>query len=335
MTNLQVFMITIKEYRRFADQLPINKDHIYAGNYSDSDYVAVQTRLMLLRKYFTNNSNVYLNRLIRESIEEFPEKTEELSDLIKKNSALSTKRLMHILSDGTKQNLVETITDTVYGLYLHADESKINRLMKTSESLRYACIGEYIVEFEELILELEKILTNCQINSISKCDEIRAPVIFLGDATNRLQSIKSSSYWSNMYGYDATDSQIKKLVDNLSDEDKLILNTCIIFFNEISKTKIDVKKLKKYIFPPVQRDWGDYSDAKKYIRTIPNPAISQIVRYKEDHKIAYVRIIPNVSDSFIVESPHIVEGIYEFSLAKWFGKWKIFSFGEHLESLYK
>lgn len=39
----------------------------------------------------------------------------------------------------------------MYGLYLHADEERINRLKKTDEGLRFVCVRKYVEELENAI----------------------------------------------------------------------------------------------------------------------------------------------------------------------------------------
>lgn len=50
--------------------------------------------------------------------------------------------------------------------------------------------------------------------------------------------------------------------------------------------------------------------------------------------MAYVRIHPNVEEAFVINSPHIINDIYEISLVKDHGmvEWKIYSLGGHLDS---
>jgi hypothetical protein len=48
---LQLFVTTVKEYKRFAEQLPLNVST--PAPRDEAVYIAVQTRLLLLRKYIT------------------------------------------------------------------------------------------------------------------------------------------------------------------------------------------------------------------------------------------------------------------------------------------
>lgn len=106
------------------------------------------------------------------------------------------------------------------------------------------------------------------------------------------------------------------------------------FFGRIKKDVISVDLLDKLIFPSTKKDWKDYSEAREFFLGIKNPGISSKVRYNEQHTMAYVRIHPNVEDAFVINSPHIINDIYEISLVKDHGmvEWKIYSLGGHLDS---
>jgi len=47
---LELFQTTVREYKRFIIQLPLDYSKELEGDLSDFTYVAVHTRLMLLRK---------------------------------------------------------------------------------------------------------------------------------------------------------------------------------------------------------------------------------------------------------------------------------------------
>ena len=47
-----------------------------------------------------------------------------------------------------------------------------------------------------------------------------------------------------------------------------------------------------------------------------------------------MRILPNVDGAFIISTPHVLCEGYEIALGKWFGKWKIYQLGGHLDSIF-
>ena len=145
-SNLELFMYTIEEYLRFTSQLPINTNNRLTDQYDESEYIAIQTRLMLLRKYTSKGkkNNVYFENVISEAIKIFPHSNKQLEQLNEEFNKTMQQQIEHILSDGTKLNIYETIETTMYGLYLHADADKIRQINKTHESilLRFHIIAE-------------------------------------------------------------------------------------------------------------------------------------------------------------------------------------------------
>lgn len=324
-TNLQIFVYTMDEYKRFMKHLPVNDRDLLEDSYNEADYVGVQTRLMLLRKYYNNRGNVGLKSLIAMAEKEYPDRHEDWQKLSEEFNEITTQQLQHILSDGTKQTLYDTIEDTVYGLYLHANEHRIIRLMNTHESIRFICTRKYVLAMEKLMLRLAEVLTECGVTSISKTEASKAPALYMGDPKTNAQEIHASPYWGNVYGHDATDSEIEELIHEAPLEDNKILLHCLKFMSDLSDDS-SAAVLKKYIHPLMRWNWGDFSIAKKFFSQIPNPGWSTKVRYNEQKTRAYVRIYPKVEGAFMLSTPHLFAEVCQFVLAKWFGEWYIFAF---------
>ena len=338
-SNLELFMYTIEEYLRFTSQLPINTNNRLTDQYDESEYIAIQTRLMLLRKYTSKGkkNNVYFENVISEAIKIFPHSNKQLEQLNEEFNKTMQQQIEHILSDGTKLNIYETIETTMYGLYLHADADKIRQINKTHESIRFTCTRKYVTDVEKVILQLYETLKELGVTSNNLMGNTnQAPVLYLGDSKSEKQNIQKSSYWSNLYGHDATDDEIKNLVKGSTIEELLIFNTCLNFLDELKKSPIPIKILKKLVHPSTVKEWGDFSDAQKFYFSINNPGLSNTVRYSEDKTLAYMRILPNVEEAFVIDTPHVIVDLYEISLAKDFrGNWRVFSIGGHLDSKYK
>ena len=329
-TNLQIFVHTMDEYKRLMKYLPVNNRDLLEDSYNEADYVGIQTRLMLLRKYYNNRGNVGFKGLIAMAEQEYPDRQKDWQKLSDEFDEITTQQLQHILSDGTKQTLYDTIEDTVYGLYLHADENKIIRLMNTHEAIRFACIRKYVLAVEKLLLRLSEILLECGVSGISKIEVSKAPAIYMGDPKTNTQGIHTSPYWGNVYGHDTADSEIKELIDEAPLEDKMILLHCLKFMTELGGDSSH-SVLKKYIHPLMRWNWGDFSIAKKYFSQIPNPGWSTKVRYNEQKTRAYVRIYPKVEGAFMLSTPHLLAEVSQFVLTKWFGKWYIFAFENNMK----
>lgn len=329
--NLKLFTYTVDEYKRFSYQ---QSKHELIDGYNEEEYIQVNIKLMLLRKYGTKNQNVYVCNIIQEAIEEYPEKKDKLEILLNEYNKIEAQQLEYVLQDGTKLNLYQTIEDVMYGMYLHADENRINRLNETDENLRFICVRKYVEELEKIILKLDQYLNEYIMIKKEKKENKKQSIVYLGNSKENQQKIKKSPYWSNLYGHDGNDKELEEIIEySYGKEEFEIISKCLLFLQEIKKDNRCISLIDNLIFPSTKKDWGDYSEVKYYYKTIKNPGISSKVRYNENHTMAYVRIFPKVDECFIIDTPHIINNIYEISLAKDNeGKeWKIYSFGGHLE----
>lgn len=334
--DLQLFLYTLEEYKRFSTHMPVNTSTTMVADCAESDYIGIQTRLMLLRKYYSNRKeNVYFGHLIEECKHEFPNQVDLFEGLSLKFKNIFNQQLQHILPDGTKQSLFAAVEDTVYGLYLHADENRIMRLVSADQGLRFSCVHKFVLELEDIVLRLGEILKQSGVTCNFPIDTSRSSVIYIGNPLNNVQNVKASPYWSNIYGHDASDEEVQTLIEQESGEDSQILNSCIQFLTGLSRIPLHRKALKRLTHPFTWSAWGDFSVAQKYFLQIPNPGWSTKVRYSEDKALAYVRVFPRVEEAICLDTPHLMNGIHEISLVKWWGKWRIYSLGGHLDSLYQ
>lgn len=333
----QLFVYTVDEYKRFANHLPVKSPSAISDEYTEADYIGIQVKLMLLRKYYGSNEkeNVNFKRLLSEAKTAFPDKLNEWKALLTEFDQIENQQMEHLLVDGTKLNIYTTIEDSVYGLYLHADENRIIRLENTAESIRFFCTRKYIVEIEALIFRLYDLLVECGVNSQIASTSNRSPMIYLGDTSKNTQAVTASPYWSNIYGHDASDQDVEKSVQETTFEEQKMLALCIAFIDELKETPIQVKKLRKYIHPAARSGWGNFQAAQTFFRSIPKPGFSTRVRYNETKDTAYIRIFPKVDEPFLINTPHVFSEVYEFALGKWFGRWMIYQFGGHLDSIYE
>lgn len=328
-SKLYLFLYTMKEHQRFSGELC---SHELTADYDAESYVQINTKLILLRKYGSKGEPVFIEEILDEMKKTYPHKSEEASKILNEYHEIINMQIEQILADGTKLNLYQTIEDVMYGLYLHADANRIQRLVQTDEQLRFTCIRKYVEDFEKVLFKIIKCLRECGMD-VEEIHKEHASIIAFGNQSES-QNVVNSPFWSNMYGHDADDEELKQIYGQLVPEDIEILIRCNIFLEELKKDVISVDLLDKLIFPSTKKDWKDYSEAREFFLGIKNPGISSKVRYNEQHTMAYVRIHPNVEDAFVINSPHIINDIYEISLVKDHGmvEWKIYSLGGHLDS---
>ena len=107
--NLELFVSTVKEYVRFSNQLPLKriKTSIDLHIHDEAEYVAIQTRLILLRKYFSENkkNNVYIGNIVEEAKRILPDNKNYLDELMNKFLQIKKQSFEHTLSNGIKLNI--------------------------------------------------------------------------------------------------------------------------------------------------------------------------------------------------------------------------------------
>lgn len=321
--KLHLFMYTMKEYRRFSKGI---SSHELTDDFDEKSYVEVNTKLILLRKFGSKGQPVYIEEILKEIINKYPQESVTAENILKEYHDIINMQIEQVLTDGTKLNLYETIEDAMYGLYLHADANRIQRLMQTDERLRFICIRKYVEDFERVLFKTMDCIMQCGMEAVV-IEKKHASVIALGNQTEN-QNVINSPFWSNVYGHDANDDELLQIYSQLNLEEMEILAKCKIFLEALKMETVPEELLDELIFPSSKKAWGDYSEAKRFYLKIQNPGISSKVRYNEQHTVAYVRIHPRVEDAFVVSTPHILRDIYEIALIKDYGvsEWKIYSF---------
>ena len=330
--EIKLFLYTIEEFKRFSDYFNVKTDHSLTDGYTQDEYIATQTKLIILRKYGSKPDAVYIRKILEMAINEFPESADIFAQLLDEYNTIENRQIQTILADGTKINLRQSIEDVMYGLYLHADENKIKQLLQMDSTLSFALIREYVESLENLVFKVYDALVGCVENKFVKAEYKKAPVLFLGEDTSG-QKIESSPFWSNLYGKDASDSDLKEIINDNELEDNIILLICTAFMNEITKEDYSVESLENLIFPPTRSDWGDFSKLHDMCIKEEKIGFSSTVRYNDKHDMAYVHLFRNVEGAFIIEQPHLIQDVCVITLVHDSDElgWRIFQIGERAE----
>lgn len=332
--NINLFLYTVKEYKRFSDCFSLKSNYELIESYTEEEYIAVQTKLILLRKYGANNEAVNVKDIAMFVMTDNPDLESEMNKIVSDFDRVQTNQIRTILSDGTELNLYSTIENVMYGLYLHADKNKIENIKHINERLLFSVTRKYVQEFEKVIMELYNSLLEKGYQAEESQDFQRASMLFLGDDDRNQQGIINSPYWANLYGMDAGDEQILQIIKENNVEELLILAISSRFLEEITKDDFSKPLLRDLVSPITYSDWGDFSDAHSHIKAIPNLGMSSKVRFNDRHDIAYVHFYENVEGSFIIDQPHIIgEGIHVLNLVynSNVKKWEVYSFGNKLD----
>lgn len=335
---IKAFLFTVEEFKRFSDFFAVKKQKTLLDDYTEKEYVAIQTKLVLLRKYSFIRESVYIPNVIKAAKNMYPELKENLSEIEKRYNDIEKNQLQAVLADGNKLALFELQENVVYGIYLHADIDKIENLLKTNEALYFAMTRRFVDEVEEIVFQIYELLDIRISDKFERMQLEKASVIFAGKTENSKQEITGSPFWGNIYGRDATDEDIEKIAKASSLEDIEILLKSLAFVKELEKDDYSIEKLDALVFPPTRDDWGDFSGVRKALKhETEHIGWSTRVRYNERHDMAYVNLYPNVKEAFILDQPHIVTGISTITLVKENNEygWRIFAIGDKVKDYKK
>ncbi len=113
---IKAFLFTVEEYKRFAKYFPVIKKHTLYDDYKEDDYVAVPTKLMILRKYSYRSDTVYISKVIEAAKNLHKDIDKLLTDIQSRYDNIEKNQLQAVFSDGSKLSLFEIQECVVYGL---------------------------------------------------------------------------------------------------------------------------------------------------------------------------------------------------------------------------
>jgi len=332
--RLKLFLFTAKEYIRFSDYFrSIVEKEDYNGASSENRYIALQTLLLIMRKYSSYSDVTYLKEVLISAEKEHADHLKEFQTLQNRLSSIENAAYEVALSDGSKRSFHETIEDIQYGLYLHADQRKVEDLIQSDEELFLYVVNDYLTVWDQLIRDTYDVLLPIVPEQYVRRNPTKANIVFKGSNPSQKQEIKNAPYWSNLRGRDVDSIELKNAFNTIPKEDKIILHKVGLFIDEVKKENPNLRVLRKLTFPPFQNDWGDFSKVHRELSGIEF-GISNIVRYNENKDIAYVLIMPNVPSGagFLINQPHYSNAIKWISLVndnkKW--GWRIAHIGEKI-----
>ena len=243
-----------------------------------------------------------------------------------------------ILSNGEKRSLQEAIRDDLYGMYLHADNEKIENLLKTNMTTYLFAANKYVSFWEELLTESYHLVEKLVTDKYKREPFDKATVVFVGDDKTQAQDIHSASYWSNLRGRDASSEEIKTMFEQLTDEERGILLLAQLFILELQNDNYSVDVLKEMIHPVVKPYWGDFSTAHEMLAGV-EIGYSNKIRFNEDRDIAYVLLFRHFDPNglFIINQPQYSDDILALYLKKENKRkgWKIVSINDSPDQIIK
>ena len=329
------FMYTFDEYS-WMTQLDSKKKHhdVHAPIDSEEEIRDLKLRLILLRKYTSPEKSkgpIYALKLVNSISDCFPDLREEANGIIAEIHQIENSIMTSSLSNGDVLSLRETIELELYGIHLHSDIEKIERLRASDPLLRYIAIREYVEAYESLLKNAYCLLKEAGVSASPIKDKSKASILRVTKTDGIKKGIRKSQYWSNLYGRDASEEEIRENFMSQDDESFYILVLTTLFLEYLEKDRLDIEVLKAMIHPAVITDWGDFSEASRYIGTLKDIGMSGTIRYNDRRDMAYVYLLENVVDGFLIQDSQIISNVHTVTLVKYKDEWRVYSIGAKLD----
>ncbi len=332
--RLKAFVYTVEEYQQMT---AVNENHKHSDlldSFTPAQYLEVKIKLILLRKYtlFESNKTIYLKKRLQEIKLLFPQCRETADEIMGEIDKIENDTMTSCLSDGSRLTLRETIELELYGVHLHSDYEKIEKLLITDPKIRFIAIRKYVETYEDILIRTYKLIKECGVQELTATiDSPRAEVLRVTETDGIGQNV-SNPYWSNLFGKDASDEEVWALLDNQSEEENVILFLATVFLS-LLEDDCPVESLQPFIHPATTKDWGDFQQLQEFVKAFPEMGLSTKVRFNDRHDMAYVYLLENVTDGILIQEYQIVPGIttVNFVKEKNSQRWLIYSIGDKMD----
>lgn len=332
--RISAFISSLDAYQVIADAIPINNELNFfeCNNEVEATFssienilVAIDVRLMLQRKYFSNNENVNTKKLLKKVTEAHPERSNQIEVLLQRLEEVNSSTIMLAMSDGTCfSNKYEVAEKIIYGFYLHADVDKIKLIMNLSPQMKFMAITPYVIEREKLLFSIRSLLISLGYHPFFPKHAVKAGVMSLDDQLSEKKDIVSSPYWSNFLGHDASDEELSTIVSKNTVDDNIVLFVGSTFFKMLQDDHFNPNILRQIVWNDFWDKWGDFSEGHVVATSIPSPGISSKVMHEGGDGFAQIKILPNVKNPWITSTPQFIQAkVIMISLMNRKGVWKI------------
>ena len=288
-----------------------------------------------MRKYTSRekgDKDIYLVKLLLKIGEKYPNLSDCIKKLIDEIEIIEQDAMTSELSDGSSLSLRKTIELELYGAHLHSDINKLEQLDKIDPLLQYVTVRKYVEAYEKVLKKVYALIQGLDIKRYKNHPEERASILRITKTGDIEKNIKNSKYWSNLYGRDATEAELNDSLFTKDSESVYILALVKQFTEYLKQDVIDKDALRRFIHPATINAWDDFCDARNYIKSLKNIGMSDLVRYNERHDMAYVYLLENVTDGFLIQDYQIIGNAHVVTLAKdKKGEWRIYCIGAKLD----
>lgn len=337
--RLAAFVFTMDEYEKLANTFPIRWELKPGSIDCAVESAALNLRALLIRKYITRTNSgspdhkLWVKDVIASIRQVSPNHAQRLDGLESKyEQAYNSGE--YALSDGSVLKMNELFEDIIYGIYLHSDGVRIERLLKTDQAMMHQALRRYIQPIEDALYELMSIIRDLGLHLFERhVTPYKASVIALGSISE--ESHKGLlGHWSNMYGKYAEDEEaIDNLYKNKSDQDRQILTTALQFFKTICNPESKTSDIKDLVLNGRLSDWGDLSEVKSFIKDIPGLGVASMVNYNHRNDVAYVKLLKHIDDTMLISEEQIIPDVTYITLVEdvTVNEWRVFSLGGEKE----
>lgn len=246
---LRIFLYTVDRYKELTGYNPgDNKRHDLFDDCSDEDFGLIQIKLMLLRKYVSDNTeDIHLRNILKRIDNDYPGREEETRKLLERLESLNQSEMRTFLSNGKALNLRKVFALEAYGLLLHADAEKFEELIAIDEQIVRFNIRKYVEDCEELVLDTATLVGTLNVPELVIPEKTRAEVISISNPDNIQQEIKKSPHWANLLGRDAKDGEAFQEFANLDEESQTAIITAATFIELLRQKPLDINSLKEMV----------------------------------------------------------------------------------------
>lgn len=313
--NLNLFVFTVNEYLRFRKELFYDEPAEVLGKNIQQEYVFINIRLMLLRKYFTMNENVNLLNIAKEAIYYFPSNKNQFQEFIDGYKELQDNH--------TELNLFNTIEDSVYGLYYHADKNRIKNVLETDDIKKFQMTKEYILKIEKITLNLYYELRKFGVDDDIFDDR-------------ELSSERRGSNSKINKHYFGSSEEILEYEEKLSiEEHKYITKVAWDFLNEYRGDDFLPQRFEKYFKFPSLIDEDIIFRIFKGVENYFDISIVNKIHFNKYKTEAQIFFLSFIEDAIEMPAEYFIESGASFKMAMTKGGWKIIAIYIKGESMLK
>lgn len=332
MDILEKYVLLVDEYKLLTERNVIPKKR---NNIKYFDYKELVLKITLLRKFMMQKEEMYIVNIL-DKIKELNREEDTIYQLEKEISDLFNLEVSYSLPNSEIQHLYHSVTDLIYGLYLHSDTEKIENAILSDENIRKQLLVNFIQKFDPIIYRAyELIKVNIDPNLIINESNQKAPIIHFSNKKNVTREVKRSPKWTNIDGHDIGEKEFEQFIGELNDRDRKILNTADLFISLLKEKKVNSNKVSKLLTPqsPI---YSNIERNSKIFKSINNHALSTRVRYSTDLKYAYVYFFGDVISPIALDGPQLLKNIncIRFKKQLFTGKYKINNFVNELPTYY-